>query len=121
MCLTNLSLYAQNDSTLCMDGSCQPLAKYEIYKYDSGTDLEINTHTGQIRGLTTGWLSWDVETFCVNDKNLADGQPAKDGRFRLKAYRPQSPFIWLLDTDTGKIWKVTIPQRKSKCRIELVE
>lgn len=65
----------------------------------------------------------DVANIYVNDTDLTNGTPTKDGRFRLlieKDSFTSNALYKMIDTEDGRVWTFKLNPKQEKCKFRLV-
>lgn len=83
-------------------------AKYEfLYAGEGRTSFRflLDSQTGKLT-LISGWLEPE-NIYVVNDKDLTNGTPTRNGRFRITQSIDDS-YPYLTDTEEGRVWIIKI-------------
>lgn len=102
LCLTNIdaqsstSIYPQPERYVVMVHPVNGL--YSVF---------LDSQTGIIKIIS----GWSHSTYVANGKDLTDGKPTKDGRFRLILSSDNNV---LVDTQEGRVWSFRISGKADK-------
>lgn len=111
--LCSFCLHAQSTNTYYE----QPV-RFELVTFpESRFHLVVDTQLGIVKCVYR--VNFKDETFYINDKDLTNGTPTRDGRFRI-LWTHNGYDVRMIDTEDGRCWIITLNGKQEKTSIQLI-
>lgn len=96
--------------------------RYQMIALGLNEQLVFDTQTGTLQYMFNNQsYTAPLYKFYVNDKDLTNGTPTQNGRYRILIGNNEYTVIRVLDTTDGRCWKVRLSKNRDKCDFSLIE